>query len=80
MSVSADVANDLMKVLFKWNPKPLEALGACVVVIGKVLARLDEKNRAAVLSGLLPMIEQATQRSVEGLKTSEREKSTAPRQ
>jgi hypothetical protein len=66
--LSVVVANDLMEVLFKRNPPPLVALGACIVVIGNVLARLDEKNRAAVLSGLLPMIEGATERSVEALK------------
>jgi hypothetical protein len=67
-NVSAVVANDLMEVLFKRNPKPLEALGACIVVIGNVLARLEEKDRAAVCSGLMPMIEGATERAVEALK------------
>jgi hypothetical protein len=33
-----------------------------------VLARLEEKDRAAVIGGLLPMIEEATERSVEALK------------
>jgi hypothetical protein len=67
-NLSAVVANDLMEVLFKRNPQPLEALGACIVVIGNVLARLEEKDRAAVCSGLLPMIEGATGRAVKALK------------
>ena len=80
-NLSAVVANDLMKVLFKRNPQPLEALGACIVVIGNVLARLEEKDRAAVCSGLMPMIEGATERAAEALgKANEREKPTTPRQ
>jgi hypothetical protein len=67
-NLSVAVANDLMEVLFKRNPQPLEALGACIVVIGKVLARLEEKDRAAVCRGLMPMIEEATERAVEALK------------
>jgi hypothetical protein len=67
-NLSAAVANDLMEVLFKRNPQPLEALGACIVVIGNVLARLEEKDRAAVCGGLMPMIEGATERAVEALK------------
>jgi hypothetical protein len=73
-NLTAAVANDLMEVLFKRNPQPLEALGACIVVIGNVLARLEEKDRAAVCSGLMPMIEGATQRGVEALgKANERD-------
>jgi hypothetical protein len=45
-----------------------------------VLARLEEKDRAAVCSGLMPMIEGATERAVEALKANEREKPTTPRQ
>jgi hypothetical protein len=67
-NLSAAVADDLMKVLFKRNPQPSEAQGACIVVIGNVLARLEEKDRAAVCSGLMPMIEGATERAVETLK------------
>jgi hypothetical protein len=63
--LSVALANDLGEVLFKRNPQPLEALAACILLIGHVLARLDEKNRAAVLSGLLPMINEATERAVE---------------
>ena len=66
--LSVAVANDLMEVLFKRNPQPLEALAACILLIGNALARLDEKNRAAVLSGLMPMVKEATERSVEVLK------------
>jgi hypothetical protein len=79
-NLSAAVADDLMEVLFKRNPQPLEALGACIVVIGNVLSRLEEKDRAAICSGLMPMIEGATERAVVALKTSEREKPTTPRQ
>ena len=80
-NLSAVVSKDLMEVLFKRNPQPLEALGACIVVIGNVLARLEEKDRAAVCSGLMPMIEGATERAVEALgKANEREKPTTPRQ
>ena len=80
-NLSAAMANDLMEVLFKRNPQPLEALGACIVVIGNVLARLEEKDRAAVCSGLMPMIEGATERAVEALgRANEREKPTTPRQ
>jgi hypothetical protein len=67
-NLSAAVADDLMEVLFKRNPQPLEALGACIVVIGNVLSRLEEKDRAAICSGLMPMIEGATERAVEALK------------
>jgi hypothetical protein len=62
--LSVAVANDLMEVVFKRNPQPLEALAACILLIGHLLARLDEKNRAAVLSGLTPMIKEATERAV----------------
>ena len=63
--LSVAVANDLMEVVFKRNPQPLEALAACILLIGHVLARLEEKDRAAVCSGLMPMIEEATERAVE---------------
>ena len=63
--LSVAVANDLMEVVFKRNPQPLEALAACILLIGHVLARFDEKNRTAVISGLMPMIEEATERAVE---------------
>ena len=66
--LSVAVANDLMEVVFKRNPQPLEALAACILVIGHVLARLEEKDRAAVFGGLLPMIKEATERAVEALK------------
>lgn len=66
--LSVAVANDLMEVLFKRNPQPLGALAACILVIGNVLARLDEKNRAAVIGGLMPMIQEATERAVEARK------------
>jgi hypothetical protein len=62
--LSVAVANDLMEVVFKRNPQPLEALAACILLIGHLLARLDEKNRAAILSGLTPMIKEATERAV----------------
>jgi hypothetical protein len=63
--LSVAVANDLMEVIFERNPAPLEALAACILLIGHVLASLEEKNRAAVIGGLLPMIEEATERAVE---------------
>jgi hypothetical protein len=66
--LSVAVADDLMEVLFKRNPQPLEALGACIVVIGHVLARLEEKDRAAVFGGLMPMIKEATNVSLEARK------------
>ena len=66
--LSIAVANDLMEVLFKRNPPPLEALAACILLISQVLSRLEEKDRATVIGGLLPMIEEATERAVEGLK------------
>jgi hypothetical protein len=66
--LSVAVANDLMEVLFKRNPEPLEALGACIVLIGHVLARFEEKDRAAICSGLMPMVEEATELAVEALK------------
>ena len=79
--LSVAVANDLMEVVFKRNPPPLEALAACILLIGHVLARLDEKNRAVVIGGLMPMIKEATERAVEALgKANEREKPTTPRQ
>jgi hypothetical protein len=62
--LSVAVANDLMEVLFKRNPPPLEALAACIPLIGHVLARLEDKDRAVVIGGLLPMIEQATEAAV----------------
>jgi hypothetical protein len=65
--LSVTVANDLMEVVFKRNPQPLEALAACILLVGHLLARLDEKNRATVISGLTPMIEEATERAVEAL-------------
>jgi hypothetical protein len=33
-----------------------------------VLARFEEKDRAAVCSGLMPMVEEATELAVEALK------------
>jgi hypothetical protein len=66
--LSVAVANDLMEVLFKRNPPPLEALAACIPLIGNVLARLEEKDRATVISGLMPMIKEATERAVEARK------------
>ena len=63
--LSVAVANDLMEVVFKRNPPPLEALAACILLIGHVLARLDEKNRAVVIDGLMPMTEEATKSDVE---------------
>jgi hypothetical protein len=66
--LSVALANDLMDVLFKRNPPPLEALAACIPLVGHLLARLDEKDRAVVLGGLLPMIEEATVRALEARK------------
>ena len=63
-----------MEVLFQRNPEPLEALGACIVLIGHVLARFEEKDRAAICGGLMPMIEEATEIAVEALETNERER------
>jgi hypothetical protein len=63
--LSVAVANDLMEVVFERDPQPLEAMAACILLIGHVLARFDEKNRTAVISGLMPMIEEATERAVE---------------
>ena len=63
--LSVTVANDLMEVVFKRNPQPLEALAACILLIGHVLARLEEKDRAAVIGGLMPMIKEAMERAVE---------------
>jgi hypothetical protein len=63
--LSVAVANDLMEVVFKRNPQPLEALAACILLIGHVLARLEEKDRAAVIGGLMPMIKEAMERAVE---------------
>ena len=66
--LSVALANDLGEVLFKRKPQPLEALAACILLIGNVLARLDEKHRAAVIGGLLPMIKETAERAVEALK------------
>jgi hypothetical protein len=66
--LSVAVANDLMEVLFRRNPPPLEALAACILLIGHVLARLEEKDRAVVLGGLMPMIKEASERAVEARK------------
>jgi hypothetical protein len=66
--LSVAVANDLMEVLFKRNPPPLEALAACILLIGHVLARLEEKDRTVVLGGLMPMIKEASERAVEARK------------
>ena len=63
--LSVALANDLGEVLFKRNPQPLEALAACILLIGHVLARLEEKDRAAVIGGLMPMIKEAMERAVE---------------
>ena len=63
--LSVALANDLGEVLFKRNPQPLEALAACILLIGHVLARLKEKDRAVVCGGLMPMIEEAMERAVE---------------
>ena len=43
----------------------MEALAACILLIGHVLARLKEKDRAVVCGGLMPMIEEAMERAVE---------------
>ena len=66
--LSVAVADDLMEVLFKRSPQPLEALGACIAVIGQVLAGLEEKDRAAVFGGLMPMIKEATDVTLEARK------------
>ena len=65
--LSVAVANDLMEVVFKRNPQPLEALAACIVLIGHVLPCFEEKDRAAICGGLTPMIEKATELALEEL-------------
>ena len=42
--LSVAVANDLMEVLFERNPQPLEALAACILLIGHVACTLRRKR------------------------------------